>query len=568
MPRGAAKFSEFLTRKKHIDEKLRSVGWNVVSFDRKKSLSEQNNCAIENHPTTNDPADYALCVDGRIIGIVEAKKRKSMKNRLLTLLLVTVVQLVPALGREAADLSRETGAGAVIAQHVHRLEERIDELEALVFSLRDQVVATRALLSAANSSPARTSSLEPAAAEFDPPTLKPAGTVARSSQQDSSTIRVYWKEGLRLDSPNEEFKFRIGGRIQADFASFSANSGLEGDVGALRDGVEFRGARLGVQGTIHNNIDYKAEYDFTGDVLDGLNEGASFKDVYVGIRNIPVLGAIRIGHQKEPFSMEGLTSSRFTMFQERSSGTAFIPARNTGIVIRNQPLNKRISLAAGLFKTSADKGTAIGDGGFNFTTRFAGTPMFEDGGRKLVHLGIAYSRQNSFFGLLRFRERPEAHLAPRFVNTGVFRARKYQLVGIEGAFVAGPFSTQGEYIHNWVDATASGNPRFKSGYVQGSFFLTGENRRYSQDKAVFDRPRPAKNFFNGTGGFGAWEVAARYSKLDLNDAFVAGGEMNNFTLGLNWYLNPNTRWMFNYVLSDVKDLDNANIFQLRFSVDF
>ena len=490
-----------------------------------------------------------------------------MKNRLLTLLLVTVVQLVPALGREAANLPGKTGTGGVTEEHVRRLEERIGQLEALVFNLRDQIVETQALLRAAGPSPATTSSLELAAVESNSPALKPVRTVAQNPQ-DPSTIRVYWKEGLRLDSANEEFKLRIGGRIQADFASFSADSGLEDGLGALRDGFEFRRARFAVQGTIHNNIDFKAEYDFAGDVLDGLNEGASFKDVYVGIRNIPVLGRIRIGHQKEPFSMEELNSSRFTMFQERSSSTAFIPSRNSGIVIQNQPLNKRINLAAGLFKTSADKGTAIGDGGFNFTTRLAGTPMFEDGGRKLVHLGIAYSRQNSFFDLLRFRERPEAHLAPRFLNTGVFEARKYQLMGIEGAFVSGPFSAQGEYIHNWVDATARGNPRFKSGYVQGSFFLTGENRRYSQDKAVFDRTRPAENFFNGTGGFGAWEVAARYSKLDLNDALIAGGEMNNLTFGLNWYLNPNTRWTFNYVLSDVKDLDNANIFQMRFYVDF
>ena len=380
-------------------------------------------------------------------------------------------------------------------------------------------------------------------------------------------MSVYWKEGLHLDSANEEFKLMIGGRIQTDFASLSADSGLEDALGLLPDGFEFRRARLRAEGTIYNNIDYKAQYDFAPDILDGLSEGSSFKDVYVGIRNIPILGAIRVGHQKEPFSMEAITSSRFTVFQETSSGSAFVPSRNAGILLQNQPLKKRINLAVGLFKTSTDKGLAVSDG-FNFTTRLAGTPLFGDGGRKLVHLGIAYSRQNSFFDRLGFRERPEAHLAPWFVDTGVFEAQKYQLMGIEGALVAGPFSTQAEYIHNWVEATTRGNPRFKSGYVQGSFFLTGEHHRYSQDEAAFDRQRPLKNFFNGTGGFGAWEVAGRYSKLDLNDASIEGGEMNNYTLGLNWYLNPHTRWTFNYVFSEVKDLDDSDIFQMRFYVDF
>jgi type I restriction enzyme R subunit len=66
--------SERLTRKRRIDPQLESLGWRVVPFNENRSLADLNNCAIEEFPTENGPADYALCLDGRIIGVLEAKK--------------------------------------------------------------------------------------------------------------------------------------------------------------------------------------------------------------------------------------------------------------------------------------------------------------------------------------------------------------------------------------------------------------------------------------------------------------------------------------------------------------
>ena len=66
--------SEWLTRKKLIDSMLRASGWKVVPFTPERSLTDLENCAIEEYPTSAGPADYALCCDGNVIGIVEAKK--------------------------------------------------------------------------------------------------------------------------------------------------------------------------------------------------------------------------------------------------------------------------------------------------------------------------------------------------------------------------------------------------------------------------------------------------------------------------------------------------------------
>ena len=66
--------SEFVTRKQIVDRRLRDAGWKIVRFDVAKVLAAYDRCAIEEYPTENGPADYALCVGGKILGIVEAKK--------------------------------------------------------------------------------------------------------------------------------------------------------------------------------------------------------------------------------------------------------------------------------------------------------------------------------------------------------------------------------------------------------------------------------------------------------------------------------------------------------------
>ena len=66
--------SEWLTRKKRIDPKLKALGWKVVPHDDDADLSSYSRHAIEEFPTANGPADYALVVDGQLLGVIEAKR--------------------------------------------------------------------------------------------------------------------------------------------------------------------------------------------------------------------------------------------------------------------------------------------------------------------------------------------------------------------------------------------------------------------------------------------------------------------------------------------------------------
>ena len=114
------------------------------------------------------------------------------------------------------------------------------------------------------------------------------------------------------------------------------------------------------------------------------------------------------------------------------------------------------------------------------------------------------------------------------------------------AVVLGPTSLSIR-IHSQCGASADGGKlNFGSFYIEGSHFPTGEHRIYRNSRASFDRVKPFHNLGN-QNGWGAWEIALRYSQLDLNDQLINGGKLRDLTVGLNWYLNPTTRMMWNYV---------------------
>src|SRR2546421_2700317 len=76
--------SEWLTRKRLIDPKLKAAGWRVVRFSDGKPLSAYDRCAIEEFPTDNGPADYGRSDSGKLLGIVEAKKLTLGPQNVLT----------------------------------------------------------------------------------------------------------------------------------------------------------------------------------------------------------------------------------------------------------------------------------------------------------------------------------------------------------------------------------------------------------------------------------------------------------------------------------------------------
>jgi len=450
------------------------------------------------------------------------------------------------------------------------------DVEALVKQVQELAEANRALTE-------RVVELENRLAESEQPPAPQAPT-EQAAQADAAAARValrtYWDDGLRFETPDQAFRLKIGGRVMFDAGFFDSPNywSLGGAEIDEHDGTEVRRLRLNFSGQIYGDYLYEVEVGFADDEPDVI-------DAYVGMKGVPVLGTLRAGQFSEPLGLEALTSANHLTFLERSMPTqAFVPYRSRGLGFSNQFLDKRLTLAGGVFNGGVDQ-----DNHWNVTARLTGTPWYANEGRRVLHLGVGWSHRNpeSEYG---FYARPGSHLANKHLNTGELPADEVDLRGAEAALVLGPFSIQGEFLRADVDFLPE--PRdltifdldrfftledrhFDGYYVQASYFLTGEHRVYDPATACFDRVVPRNRFRLRGGTWGAWEVAARYDELGLDDfdvrSGVIGGEGHNLTLGLNWYLTPNVRLMMNYVKSHVDQFayeGDIDIWQTRFQADF
>ncbi len=400
---------------------------------------------------------------------------------------------------------------------------------------------------------------------------KTEASPASAEKDDSEAWKAYWKNGFRVERNDGLFALKFGGRIHLDVAGISADDAMQMEYpGLVGIGTEFRRARLFMEGKFFEHGIFKAQYDFAG--TSSNDEIANIKDLFIGLHKLPGVGTALFGHQKEPFSLGEMTSSKYITFMERALPVvAFAPSRNTGIAFHNNAFDERMTWALGGFRGDTPDGEARFDNQavYNVTARLTGLPVYANDGRQLVHLGFGYSHSFSD-DPVRFRTRPEAHLSPvRFVDTSSVQSNGVDTLGGEFAMVMGPFYAQAELIAALVNGGRNNpDPNFWGGYGEVSWFITGENKKYKTSRGVFDRVSPKNRFSIKDGGWGAWELAARYSYIDLNDKGIRGGIESNTTLGVNWYLYSNLRMMFNWVHAHENGVGDADIAQARLAVDF
>ena len=173
----------------------------------------------------------------------------------------------------------------------------------------------------------------------------------------------------------------------------------------------------------------------------------------------------------------------------------------------------------------------------------------------VLHLGASgYWRTAGGRNNVRFRTTPEVTIdSNRLVDTGnITGIDDYAFEGFELAGVWGPVFVQSEYLLTQVNRTGI-NPdlSFDGAYVEAAWALTGESHPYKG--GAFSRIQPKKAFDLNSGGWGAWELTARYSTIDLTDGAFKGGQEDNYAFGVNWYINNYLRFLANYVIYDAKD---------------
>ena len=390
----------------------------------------------------------------------------------------------------------------------------------------------------------------------------------KDEKKDDSTFKVYWKNGLRLDTKDKSVKLKIGGRIMFDGWAYSDNDYEDVTGVELLDGVEFRRLRLYNAGQIGKHVKFKAQIDFASAGSTGDSNEISIKDAYIDLVNLKdCFGCgfpnIRFGHFKAPFSLEELTSSKYITFMERALPNAFAPGRLSGVMLHESWLGDQLNVGIGAFVEDTGDGE---DGrweqdGWGLAARVAWTPWYDcDCKCNRWQIGAsAWSRHDLEDDELRYRARPESHVtgyrpADTRTITGVDSALHW---GVETVFTYGPWSIQAEYIVANLDAPTQNDPSFSGWYAYVSYWLTGECRPLK--KSTLGRVSPCCDWLDEECCCkGGWEIAARVSTIDLTDANVDGGEFMDYTLGINWHLNPNARVMWNVVFTDVDRGREAN----------
>lgn len=358
---------------------------------------------------------------------------------------------------------------------------------------------------------------------------------------------------LEIKSADGANRLRLLGRFFYDVGDFNE------DVRPLDANNQTESARLGLNGTVAHDFDFLVQYEFAN-ALRGDSPGAELKDAWVAYSGLKSW-YFRAGQFQEPFSLEELTSSRYSTFMERALPNAFAPSYHLGASVRYQGDNWQVT--GGYFDRSIGPGPD--DKGSGYSARITAAPVHSK--TSLLHVGASAAYRNPDDDTVRFRARPESGLTDeRFVSTGTLtHVDNYTTEGIEAAWVGGPFSLQAEYMLNQVNRYGGRDDvGFQGGYVYGSWFLTGESRRYSEKRGVFTRIKPQHRY-------GAVEVALRYSTLDLNDGPITGGEEHNWTLGANWYVNQSLRLMTNAIWVNSKNdgvEDDPRILQARLQFDF
>jgi phosphate-selective porin OprO/OprP len=342
-------------------------------------------------------------------------------------------------------------------------------------------------------------------------------------------------------------------------------------------GSNFRRARFGASGTLFKDWSYEFIYDFGGSSSEGASISSAFLQ-YDGLGPVH----IKLGAYAPPEGFEDQTSASDLLFLERAQptdvarGIAAADGRDAATVFAyDDAYFAALSYTGGTVGDSAvfDEQQAIIA---RLAYRFLKTPdaNLAIGGDTtyVFHLADAGAGPDAA-SAFRLRERPELNVdsnAIRLIDTGAIDAGHVWEWGVETAGNWRNLYGQGGYYRYTIGRRNAGLPKlsFDGWYVQASWLLTGEHKPYKADKAAFGLPTPDDPFAWGRHGVGAWELAGRYSVLDLDDhsglagfatpaGGIRGGREEIWTVGLNWYPNTAIRFLLDYEHASVSRLNGA-----------
>jgi phosphate-selective porin OprO/OprP len=384
---------------------------------------------------------------------------------------------------------------------------------------------------------------------------------AAAEKAKTTPILTAGADGFGFSSADKDFSLRLRGVVQADSRTFFDDGGIVGN-----DGLLLRKARPIIEAKVYRDFDFLFRADFGGSTVQVL-------DAYANYRYKPEL-QLRVGKMKSPVGLELLQGDTDFTFNERALATSLVPNRDVGAQFHGEVFEGRLNYAAGIFNGVGDNRSSA-NADFEDDKEFAGRLFAHPFKKTSINAlqGLGFGVGGSYGSV----QSPSTTALPSTTGgtlpgystdgqqqffaynpTGgavVLASGEHWRVSPQFYYYWGPFGLMGEYAisNQKVDRTVGGvttdSARLghKAWEVTASWVLTGEDATY---KSVV----PRRPFSPANGGWGAWQLVARYASLDVDDAAfplfsdpaISATEADSWSVGLNWFLNKNVRFVTSF----------------------
>ncbi len=362
-------------------------------------------------------------------------------------------------------------------------------------------------------------------------------------------------DGFGLASANGDFALLLKGVLQVDSRTFFNDSGIAGN-----DGFLLRRARPILQGTVFRDFDFLFVPDFGG------TSGPQIFDAYLNYRYSPAL-QLQAGKFKSPVGLEQLQADRDILFNERSLVTDLVPNRDLGFELHGDLFKGSLTYAAALLNGVGDNRNSS-NADFEDDKAFAGRlfvqPFKTTSLTGLQGLGVGVAGSYEDMQTANTTALPnnngyatvgqQLFFTYNPTNRSVVADGTHWRLSPQAYYYFGPFGILGEYaISDQHVALAGVGPALSTSLqhtaweVAASWLLTGED-------ASFGTVVPRHPFSLSQGGWGAWQLVARYSQLDIDpaafplysDPRTSARSAQEWSAGLNWYLNRNVKFALSF----------------------
>ena len=376
--------------------------------------------------------------------------------------------------------------------------------------------------------------------------LEIADEEAQKKAKESTVVKAD-KDGFSIASADKSYQLKLRGYVQADGRFFVDDSDEKAS-----DTFLIRRARLIFDGTLGKQIEYRIAPDFG-------NGTAQLQDGYIDYK-ASTLANLRVGRTKQPIGVERLQSSADTVFNETALSTALTPNYDQGALLYGTLGSGVVDYAVGAFNGAPDGASVDSDSndGKDFVGRLWLTPFKHADSAAIsalsFGLGGSYGDQEGTAaapGLPSYKTSGQQTLFSYKTSTNAadtaFADGQRTRIAPQLYYVIGSASLLAEYVASEQEvANGKGSDTIKNDGWQTlvSYVLTGESPSL---KGI----QPLTPFDPSKGAWGAFEVAARVSELDVDDVAFTGkyadpkksaSSAESWGLALNWYLSKNTKF--------------------------